>query len=262
MTKRTFLTTFFGSTCLLAAVHQSLSAESLVFESAETPSALVELFTSEGCSSCPPADAWVSNLRNNPELWKSIVPVVFHVDYWNGLGWIDRFATAASTARQRRYAAVWKINSIYTPGFVLNGHEWRNGPNLNSLPTAHAEKIGKLRLALPSRARAEVTFIPRNTTLTPLHVEMTLLGGLLESDVKRGENSGRKLRHDFTVLHFAVTPLHLEGGQYTAALALPEKLAAEPAAIAAWVTTGDGQPTVQATGGWLKSQAAITRSAP
>ena len=65
-------------------------SEPLVFESGEARTMLVELFTSEGCSSCPPADAWISQLKESPDLWKKIVPVAFHVDYWNNLGWRDR----------------------------------------------------------------------------------------------------------------------------------------------------------------------------
>lgn len=227
-------------------------ASDLVFESAETRTTLIELFTSEGCSSCPPADAWVSKLKDSPDLWKSVVPVVFHVDYWNGLGWPDRFATAVNTARQRRYSAVWKSNSIYTPGFVLNGNEWRNGPNQNDLRAAPAQKTGKLRLALHDRTSVEVTFSPPQPAGTPLQVELALLGGNLESDVKRGENSGRKLHHDFTVLQFSVTPMRNVASQYTAVVPLPTNSTIDPSAIAAWVTSGDAQPPLQTVGGWLK----------
>ncbi len=111
---------------LCLAATSLMAAAPTTFESGETPAALVELFTSEGCSSCPPADAWVSTLKGNPGLWKRIVPVVFHVDYWNSLGWSDRFSSPENTARQRRYAAVWGTDSVYTPGMVLNGREWRN----------------------------------------------------------------------------------------------------------------------------------------
>jgi hypothetical protein len=89
-----------------------LFAESLTFESTETPVVLLELFTSEGCSSCPPADAWVSKLKTSPDLWKSVVPVVFHVDYWNGLGWPDRFSSRANTERQQHYSAAWHTDSV------------------------------------------------------------------------------------------------------------------------------------------------------
>src|SRR6266581_5068954 len=93
-----------GSSNLLAEQPGS-SPPATTFESGEARTMLVELFTSEGCSSCPPADAWISQLKESPDLWKKIVPVAFHVDYWNNLGWRDRFAKPEFTARQRRYVA-------------------------------------------------------------------------------------------------------------------------------------------------------------
>ena len=167
-----------------------LFAEPITFESTDTPVTLLELFTSEGCSSCPPADAWVSKLKTSPDLWKSFVPAVFHVDYWNGLGWPDRFATRANTDRQHRYAAAWRNNSVYTPGFVLNGREWRVWFNRGSLPAPAPAKVGKLQVTLRDRTHADVTFTPLGNAPKPLQVELALLGGNLESDVKRGENSG------------------------------------------------------------------------
>ena len=238
------------ATLLTAA---SLCAEPLVFESAATPATLIELFTSEGCSSCPPADAWMSALKSNPALWKSVVPVVFHVDYWNGLGWPDRFSSRANTERQHRYAAAWRSNSVYTPGFVLNGREWRDWSGRGSLPAPASTKVGRLQVTLRDRTHADVIFTPLAAGAKPQQVELALLGGNLESDVKRGENSGRKLRHDFTVLHFASAPLRAENDRFTATVPLPVKTSDAPAAIAAWVTTGDAQPPIQATGGWLTS---------
>ena len=229
-----------------------LFAEPITFESAERPVTLIELFTSEGCSSCPPADAWVSRLKTEPDLWKSVVPVVFHVDYWNGLGWPDRFATRANTERQHRYAAAWRSNSVYTPGFVLNGREWRDWNGRAPQTAPGAAKVGKLQVILRDRAHADVIFTPSGTATKPLQVELALLGGNLESDVKRGENSGRKLRHDFVVLHLAAAALTSADGRYTASLPLPEKTMDTPIALAAWINAGDAQPPIQAVGGWLK----------
>ena len=236
------------SAMLLAA--GSLPATPMTFESGETPAALVELFTSEGCSSCPPADAWMSKLTRHPDLWKAIVPVVFHVDYWNGLGWPDRFATAAHTARQRRYAAAWHSDSVYTPGFVLNGREWRSWSPREALPEPSSAKGGKLTVTVDD-SKVDVAFVPTAETAKPLQVELAFLGGNLLSDVTRGENSGHKLRHDFTVLRYRSAPLHVEIGRLTAAISLPEKTSDAPVALAAWVTSGDAQPPLQATGGWL-----------
>ncbi len=184
-----------------------LAAEPQTFESATTPPVLVELFSSEGCSSCPPAEAWVSALKSSPDLWKRVVPVVFHVDYWDRLGWPDRFASREFTARQARYAAAGGVASVYTPGFVVNGREWRGWFESKPLPATGAAKGGRLKVTLRDRTRAEIVFTPAAAGTPPLFVEFALLGGGIESDVRRGENSGRKLRHDFVVLHFAHSPL-------------------------------------------------------
>src|ERR1700751_3091725 len=98
-------------------------AEDRVFESGPQKTHLIELFTSQGCSSCPPAEAWLSRLKNEPRLWKDFVPVAFHVDYWDRLGWRDPFAAKEWTTRQYQYSVNWKSEGVYTPGFVLDGRE-------------------------------------------------------------------------------------------------------------------------------------------
>src|SRR5271163_2312476 len=86
--------------------------------------ALIELYTSEGCSSCPPADAWLGGLKDKAGLWDEFVPVQFHVNYWDNLGWKDRLATRDFTAREYAYSSAWGSSSVYTPCFVRNGLEW------------------------------------------------------------------------------------------------------------------------------------------
>src|SRR5499427_291609 len=113
----------------------SARAEPIVLQSTENQVTLLELFTSEGCSSCPPAEKWLSGLKADQELWKKIIPVAFHVDYWDRLGWRDRFAKPEFTSRQQHYAAAWGGDSVYTPGFVVNGKEWRAWFSGNGTPT-------------------------------------------------------------------------------------------------------------------------------
>src|SRR5437867_10546167 len=120
-------------------------SEPVTFESGDSQTTLIELFTSEGCSSCPAADAWISQLKESPDLWKKIVPVAFHVDYWNNLGWRDRFAKPEFTARQRRYVATWRGDFVYTPGFVANGREWRDLHGLSRPACARPAKDRTLR---------------------------------------------------------------------------------------------------------------------
>ena len=98
----------------------------IVIKSPETRTNLIELYTSEGCSSCPPADQWLSRLKVHPQLWHQLVPIAFHVDYWDYIGWQDRFARPEFSERQRLYARQNNLSTVYTPALVLNGTEWRN----------------------------------------------------------------------------------------------------------------------------------------
>lgn len=110
----------------LVAVSISAAAPSAkTFSSGEQPVPLVELFTSEGCSSCPPAEHWLGELREEEGLWRDFVPVAWHVTYRDRLGWPDKFADKAYTDRQYAYAEQWNARSVYTPGLVRGGDEWR-----------------------------------------------------------------------------------------------------------------------------------------
>ena len=226
------------------------ASERKTFESGDTQSSLIELFTSEGCSSCPPAEKWLSRLKSNQELWKKIVPLAFHVDYWDHLGWRDRFAKPEFTSRQQRYAAAWGGDSVYTPGFVVNGKEWRSWFGGNALPTS-STKVGVLSVSLGDDGQLTATFLPATTQPRSLTLNIALLGNDLQSDVKRGENSGRKLRHDFVVLDLIQTNMANALNRWTGSIALLTRAGNDKtSAFAAWITE-NGIP-VQATGGWLQ----------
>jgi hypothetical protein len=241
----------FGITMSYAFAEQPGSTPpATVFESGETQDSLIELFTSEGCSSCPPAEKWLSGLKSNQELWKRIVPVAFHVDYWDRLGWRDRFAKPEFTARQQRYAAAWGGDSVYTPGFVVNGREWRDWFGRNAIPTSSI-RVGVLRVSLGDGGKLSATFVPATTQPGALALNVALLGNDLESDVKRGENTGRKLRHDFVVLDLIKIDMVNESNRWTGSVALPMRTANDkPSALAAWIT--ENSTPIQATGAWLK----------
>src|SRR5213594_930860 len=229
------------------------ASEPLAFESGESRTMLVELFTSEGCSSCPPADAWISQLKDSPDLWKKIVAVAFHVDYWNNLGWRDRFAKPEFTARQRRYVAAWRGDSGYTPGFVVNGREWRDWFGNRALLRERPAKAGNLRVTLSNESDVTAVFTREDSRTSPLQLHVALLGSNLESDVKRGENSGRKLRHDFVVLQLAKSEMTNQDNLWTGTVLLSSSAETDKAtALAAWVKSGETAPPIQATGGWLK----------
>jgi hypothetical protein len=221
-------------------------ADNLVFESGPKKVQLLELFTSEGCSSCPPAEASLGRLVNDPRLWREFVPVAFHVDYWDRLGWKDPFASAEWTRRQRLYAANWNAESVYTPAFVLNGREWRGA----SVPLVNDEAPGILTATVRSDHTVVINFEPVNGNARDLDVYLARLGFGININVRAGENNGRSLRHDFVVLSLA----HEKLGLGPQELHLPSSGAAsrpDRTALAAWITNaGDIRP-VQATGGWL-----------
>jgi hypothetical protein len=234
------------------AAGYNFASEPKTFESDDTQSSLIELFTSEGCSSCPPAEKWLSGLKSNQDLWKKIVPVAFHVDYWDHLGWRDRFAKPEFTARQQRYAAAGGGDSVYTPGFVVNGKEWRAWFGGNAMPTT-STKVGVLRVSLGDGGKLSATFAPETTQPRTLTLNVALLGNDLESDVKRGENSGRKLRHDFVVLQLAKSAMTNQGNLWTGTVLLSSSAGTDKAtALAAWVQPGETALPIQVTGGWLK----------
>ena len=109
----------------LVCTSAAAAAQEVVLKSGVEKNRLIELYTSEGCSSCPPADKWISKLKDNDELWNDIIPIAFHVDYWDRLGWPDELAEKSFSDRQRQYRHEGSISQVYTPGFVVDGKEWR-----------------------------------------------------------------------------------------------------------------------------------------
>lgn len=239
------LATLFKAGLLFSAM--TLTAQT--FESPEERVPLLELFTSEGCSSCPPAEKWLGKLIDHPDLWKEFVPVAFHVDYWNNLGWKDRFSSPEFTKRQRLYAAEWGSSTVYTPGFVLNGKAWKPS---RDLPTASDEKPGKLIARVGEGGKIDVTFRPITKTPEPRNFTLALLGRGVNTAVMQGENAGRSLRHDFLVLGILqLESQPLEDGQYAGTFTLPKDTPTPISGVAVWISEPKSQAPIQATGGWL-----------
>jgi methionine-R-sulfoxide reductase len=226
-------------------------------QSGPARTALLELYTSEGCSSCPPAEAWLSGLAKNEKVWKDVVPVAFHVDYWDYLGWQDVFATTAFSERQRDYAEAWKSPRIYTPGFVLNGTEWRAWRETKALPAA-AGNAGALRLDL-SGTGASVRFEPAKAPSHP-EAHVVLLGMGLSRKIGAGENRGKTLMHDFVVLDYQRVPLARDQKTWSGRSVWLHRHSEKPAryAAAVWITDGARGAPLQAAGGWLQDGAVAT----
>jgi hypothetical protein len=228
--------------------------QDMVFKSSASAASLIELYSSEGCSSCPPAEEWTNHLKSAPGLWKDIFPVVFHVDYWDGLGWPDRFARPEYTQRQRDYAARLSQESVYTPEFILNGLEWHRGWfSGQDLPAQGADKTGSLSLTVNANEHKIVSlYAPGASVSGPLTLNVALLGFHLVTDVKRGENGGRTLQHDFVALGFSSTPLlsQSDGKFHSTPAEIKSSTDDIPGAAVAWVSTADGS-ILQVAGGWL-----------
>jgi hypothetical protein len=226
---------------------------SLTFQSSAKHTALIELYTSEGCSSCPPAETWLSRLKESPGLWKDFVPLAFHVDYWDYLGWRDPWANKSFSDRQRTFAKQWHSESVYTPGFVLNGKEWRDWSGREDGPNSADVKAGVLTARSSDTNHWQVSFAPPNATKADYEVHAALLAGGLSSNVKAGENRGRILPHDFAVLTLTTAPLVRSGNvaQGEFALRKPRGATESDIALAVWITPVGRLEPLQATGGWL-----------
>ncbi len=239
--------------CLILMTSANAQSETVAFQSGETQTALLELYTSEGCSSCPPADAWLSGLKTAPGLWRDFVPLAFHVDYWDHLGWRDPWGSGAFSDRQRAYAERWQSDTIYTPGFVLNGKEWRNWADRNDVPVSSRTKAGILKVNSPDTNHWQVGFTPANKAAAKYSIHAALLAGGLNSNVKAGENRGRRLSHDFMVLEMIEMSLTFDGSMAQGDFVLPSRPSAAGGnrALAVWVTLANNPEPLQATGGWI-----------
>lgn len=205
-------------------------------------STFVELYTSEGCSSCPPADHRFSALLKHPDLWRGVVPVAFHVDYWDYLGWKDRFSSTEHSRRQRAYAAHWGKDSVYTPMLVVGGREDRSWNIYGILPGR--EEAGRLEASADESA-AHVKYTPPTGGKSWV-AHAAILGSGLRSRPSSGENTGQLLQHDFVALTVVTAPLRLKDGiAYEADLSFGSISEGKDArrALAVWVTE-DGSPEV------------------
>jgi hypothetical protein len=187
---------------LLAATLLSISALSAWAGDAKL--VVVELFTSQGCYSCPPADRFAGKLRGRPD----VLPLSFHVDYWDYIGWKDPFALPSNSARQRDYAASFGLHSIYTPQMVISGQQEGVGSR-----EAHIEKlIGEVRedgrfLAAPSIGRDSAGMlridIPESAYDGSADVYFVAFEGEKTQVISRGENAGKTLTYYNVVRDFS-----------------------------------------------------------
>lgn len=214
------------------------------FSSQAIKTTVVELYTSEGCSSCPPADQWLSSLKTDSRLFKTLLPLAFHVDYWDQLGWPDPYAKADYSERQRNLVSQGLLSQVYTPGFLVNSHEWRGWFNGKPLPQQSASKPGVLHAELNNK---QLSIHFDSDEILTAHI--AILGMGLSSEVEAGENRGRTLVHDFVVLDKSAFE-----GQGHWQLEIEERPEAQQKkmVLAVWLTKPGSLSVIQAAGGYLE----------
>jgi hypothetical protein len=159
---------------------------------------LVELFTSEGCSSCPPADRALAFLqKEQPNSQAEIITLAFHVDYWDDLGWKDEFSSPFYTQRQQFYARSFRLNSSYTPQMVVDGTFELVGSNLGKATKAIADtlKIPKAKVELSNAENNLKVKISETQNIEVATVYLAIAEDNLASNVQKGENAGNRLEH-------------------------------------------------------------------
>lgn len=224
------------------------SAEELVLQSGKQKNTLIELYTSQGCSSCPPAEHWLGELQKHSDLWERLIPVAFHVDYWDYLGWKDELAAPAFSKRQRQYAREKGLSTVYTPGFIVNGKEWRRWFGLRKIPESD-EVTGQLT-AIISGSTITASYSPASSSARTLHLNIAIIGIGITADIKRGENRGKVLPQDFSVLAFK--QVKSSNRHWGTTLPHVRTEDSERLGIAVWVSRSDRLEPLQAVGGWLQ----------
>ena len=226
-----------------------LSASAHEFASGSNPTPLIELFSSEGCSSCPPAEEQLAELTKNKDLWTKFVPINFHVDYWNQLGWVDPYSNAQFTARQHEYAKSWNVKTVYILAFVGNGSSLGATLNLkNFILTAASAQTPKLIIKIDKKLQAQISATNLDSKKDYI-LHMVLLGNGLVSKVTSGENKNHTLTQNFVVLNYQAKTLERTGkpNQFL----LSGKIKPSRTAIAAWITEKNDMHPLQCLGGYL-----------
>ena len=194
----------------LVLINAAQAAACKAVSSART-AALVELYTSEGCSSCPPADRWLSGLGARGHVPGRVVPLALHVDYWDYIGWKDPYAKREFSLRQRKLTQLQRMALVYTPQVLLQGRDFRAWGS-----SAFDEAVERIN-SQPARASITLEIRPGNPAVLDVVASSELVApeknndaalylaayqNRLESEVTAGENRGRRLPHDYVVLEW------------------------------------------------------------
>ncbi|MGC4879311.1 DUF1223 domain-containing protein [Micromonospora sp. DT43] len=215
--------------------------------------AVVELFTSQGCNSCPPAEELLTEIDHDARTrGDPVFALGFHVDYWDDLGWPDQFADAAYTARQEAYARGFGTGGLYTPQMIVNGTVEFVGSDRRRAASAIASALtsattAPLTLSVPDVVDGGQMALDYRVQRLPQRavVNVAVVQRGLDSEIARGENAGRTLRQDNVVRAFASVPLDAEQGRVE--LATPPDLDSRRATVIGYVQREGDRAIVGAT---------------
>ncbi|MDD0854028.1 DUF1223 domain-containing protein [Halobacteriovorax sp. GB3] len=224
----------------LFMINQSLA---LKLNSKANKKYLLELYTSESCSSCPAAEKWLNSFRESDLLWKKVIPLEFHVDYWNHLNWKDPFSKRVFTQRQYNYNKVLK-SGVYTPQIISNGNNnryWRfRKPRFDEEDSSYV-------LIVDFDEVKGVAKVQINKG-----EDLTCYGALMKNtevrNITSGENSGRKLIHEFVVINLRSSKMESDRSLNTCQLQFDKKTLEKSKSFAFWVSDSKTLKVLQAVG--------------
>ena len=199
--------------------------------------ALIELFTSEGCSSCPPADEALEEIQKKYND-KDVLVLSYHVDYWNKLGWKDIFSDVSFTQRQEYYSNIFRLNNIYTPQVVVNGKKEFLGSDKSKLVSSIEEQLNersavsiKLNAVQNTEGKIVVQYSVEEADTKKEQAILVLIQKMATNEIKKGENKGRTLHHINIVRNIFYLPLKEKSTNFT----LPAGLQKEDFSVAGFI---------------------------
>ena len=182
---------------LIAAISMAIGLVAPLIASAQSQPVVIELYTSQGCSSCPPADGLLAKLANRPD----IIALALHVDYWDYIGWADKFADPAFTKRQKDYAKAAGHRTVYTPQMIIGGRDQLVGAKpmeLADLIAAHAKLEPAARMTVQLDGSKLVVLAERNGSArlpNKMVLQLVRFDPMRSVDIKRGENAGKTINY-------------------------------------------------------------------
>ena len=238
-------------TCIFIFFTHHLTHAKTLISNKERP-IMLELYSSQGCSSCPPAEVWLNKLKTDPRLWESIIPINFHVDYWDYLGWDDPYADHQFSKRQRSYKRLGHTNYVATPGFIVDGKGWNGWFAKQALSIKQQITPAQLTVNL-EKDTANVTFMSIKQNDEPVTITVAILGFDQQTFIKRGENKGDVLKHDFVVLNHKKITVDAKNFSYQANIPLPNtsKFESPQRAIVIWASNNNDPRPLQVVADWL-----------